>query len=117
MSERDGEPRVLSVERDARSARITLIAQQELHWFDGHFPQAPLLPGVVQTHWAIGFGRAHLDVRGAFRELKNVKFIRVIQPGDRLTLHLEHDPARGELSFEYRSNDAICSAGVASFAA
>lgn len=109
------QPQVLSVERDGGQARIALIAQDGLGWFDGHFPAVALLPGVVQTHWAIGFGRAHLGVRGAFRELKGVKFIRVIQPGDRLTLHLAHDAARGELGFEYRRDDAMCSAGAALF--
>lgn len=111
-----GQPQVLSLESDGREARITLLVQDTLGWFEGHFAEVAVLPGVVQTHWAIEFGRAHLGVRGAFRELKGVKFTRVIQPRDRLTLYLAHTAARGELSFEYRRNDAMCSAGAALFA-
>ena len=41
--------------------------------------------------------------------------MRVIQPGDRVTLLLEFDAARRELTFEYQLAGESCSSGRASF--
>ena len=34
---------------------IDIHIQSDLSWFVGHFPQQPVLPGVVQTHWAVSY--------------------------------------------------------------
>jgi 3-hydroxymyristoyl/3-hydroxydecanoyl-(acyl carrier protein) dehydratase len=71
---------------------------------------------VIQTHWAIGYGREHYDIRGQFKSLGNVKFMKVIVPGARITLELKFDNTRRLLSFRYLHNGALCSQGSAEFA-
>ncbi len=103
------------VESSPGHARIDFAVPVSLEYFDGHFPGCPLLPGVVQIGWAIELAREHIGFDASFRSLSAVKFMRVIQPGDRVTLLLEFDAARRELTFEYQLAGESCSSGRASF--
>lgn len=64
-------------------------------YFQGHFPQLPVMPGVLQVEalaqtMAVyvarqeGFG----DRIGLFAAIDEVRFKRLVQPGDRLTLEI-----------------------------
>ncbi len=64
-------------------------------FFQGHFPQLPVMPGVLQVEalaqtMAVyvarqeGFG----DRIGLFAAIDEVRFKRIVQPGDRLTLEV-----------------------------
>jgi 3-hydroxymyristoyl/3-hydroxydecanoyl-(acyl carrier protein) dehydratase len=79
--------------------------------FAGHFPGQPVLPGVVQTDWAIRLGALHLGTLCLAATDFQVKFRRLIEPGPGLELCLRHDRARRSLSFEYRSLGEIASTG------
>ena len=91
---------------------LELDIQPGLLWFEGHFPDAPILPGVVQIDWAVQFARLHLGLDlPAAREFQ-IKFKAMILPGDSVTLALRHDAAKGRLGFEYRRGDTVCSIGT-----
>lgn len=92
-----------------------LRVPQELSYFQGHFPQCPLLPGVVQISWSIELGRKHVPFSARFRELRAVKFTRVILPGASVTLQLDYSPEERQLHFAYRLDDQVCSSGSALF--
>ena len=64
-------------------------------FFQGHFPELPVMPGVLQVEalaqtMAVyvarqeGFG----DRIGLFAAIDEVRFKRIVQPGDRLTLEV-----------------------------
>ena len=95
------------------SLRLSLPAS--LHFFEGHFPQAQVLPGVVQLDWAQRYGREALGVQGDFRGMEALKFQRVLQPGDQVELRLEYMPGRGRLKFLYQSAQGPHSSGVLLF--
>jgi acyl-CoA synthetase (AMP-forming)/AMP-acid ligase II len=95
------------------SLRLGLPAS--LHCFEGHFPTAKVLPGVVQLDWAQRYGREGLGVRGDFRGMESLKFQRVLQPGDQVELRLEYLPERGRLKFLYQSGQGAHSSGVLLF--
>jgi 3-hydroxymyristoyl/3-hydroxydecanoyl-(acyl carrier protein) dehydratase len=90
---------------------LTLHIQPELAWFIGHFPAAPILPGVVQIDWALHFARRLLGLDLPSARDFQVKFKALIIPGDRLILTLVPDIGRRRLDFDYRRGDAVCSIG------
>lgn len=98
-------PLVREIERDGDGRRVLLeiVAPASLAYFEGHFTQAPILPGVAQVEWAIRFGRDNFALPPAFRAMHALKFQHVIQPDLPVQLELLHDPAKGQLSFAYRS--------------
>jgi 3-hydroxymyristoyl/3-hydroxydecanoyl-(acyl carrier protein) dehydratase len=96
-------PRQRLLERDAMRAVFELVAPSDLLYFDGHFSQAPILPGVVQLDWAIAFGRAHFDLPPVFLGVHALKFQRVIQPEMAFQLELRHEQQKSSLSFRFSS--------------
>lgn len=83
----------------------------DLIYFDGHFQQAAILPGVVQIHWAKHFGKSLLNFSGEFSHLEAIKFQQVIRPNQLVTVSLEFDPEKNRLAFSYRSDAGAHSSG------
>jgi 3-hydroxymyristoyl/3-hydroxydecanoyl-(acyl carrier protein) dehydratase len=79
--------------------------------FAGHFPGAPVLPGVLQVQWALALAAPRLGVAPRCREMAALKFQRLLRPGDVVELELRLDAARGKLHFAYRLDGAHCSSG------
>lgn len=104
-------PEIEALERASDRLDLRFVVPPTLAYFEGHFPDCPVLPGVVQVGWAIEFARRHLPFSARFRSLASVKFTRVIQPNEAIALRLVADAQRRELSFEYRRGDDPCSSG------
>lgn len=100
-------------QRDDGADRLTLTLriQPELDYFVGHFPELPLLPGVVQVDWAVRFGRELLQARGDFVSLDNLKFQAMIVPNATVQLALEWQAASGRLNFAYTQGETVMSSG------
>ncbi|MFK0573819.1 hypothetical protein [Endozoicomonas sp.] len=101
---------IRSVDRRENGLTIRLYIPDELHWFRGHFPDRPVLPGVVQTHWAIGYGVRYLNLPDRIRKLEVIKFKNLIRPDMEITLQLDIK-ANGKLTFSYRHNSDEMSSG------
>ncbi|WP_016832009.1 AMP-binding protein [Herbaspirillum lusitanum] len=96
-------PEQTVLQRDDRSVVLQLHVPPDLLYFDGHFPEAPILPGVVQVDWALALGRQYFDLPAHFRALQALKFQRVVTPGATLTLELENDTQKNLLAFRLHS--------------
>ena len=92
-------------------AKIQCYIQKELIYFDGHFDGSPILPGIVQVHWAEAFGRRLFAFPGRFKSLEVVKFQGIIVPGFIVTLTLNYDDANKKLFFQYESERGVHSSG------
>lgn len=110
------EPVVLDLRREDARVALDLLIPETLLFFRGHFPGFPVLPGVVQLHWAIDIGRRQFGLTGAAPESVQVKFRNVIGPNERISLLLGHDAARRKLTFEYRDALGPRSSGAVAFA-
>lgn len=100
-----------AVEQDGEW-QLELDVPLDLAHFSGHFPQTPVLPGVVQIDWAQQLARQLIkDLPPCFSGMEVLKFQQLVRPGDRLQLSLRFDAARGKLYFAFRNGEAACSSG------
>jgi 3-hydroxymyristoyl/3-hydroxydecanoyl-(acyl carrier protein) dehydratase len=79
--------------------------------FRGHFPERPLLAGVIQIDWAMRLAHTQLGPCPRAAADFQVKYRRVIPPGQALSLHLHIDRAKRLLRFEYLLDGASASVG------
>lgn len=69
-------------------------------WFQGHFPNAPILPGVVQMKTLVlGVARLLWCETKELCSLTKVKFKRPIIPGDQLRISLSYTPTKELITF------------------
>ncbi|POA46460.1 AMP-binding protein [Pseudomonas sp. MPR-ANC1] len=111
VAPRSKAPEVLEqIETDGEWS-LQLSVPPDLAYFSGHFPKAPVLPGVVQVEWALDLGRQLLNLTSPFAGMEVLKFQQLVRPGDEIQLHLRFDPERSKLYFAYRNDTATCSSG------
>ena len=83
--------------------------------FEGHFPEEPILSGLLQVDWAIRLGREAFGFAGAFHGLEHLKFMAPIRPAEPVDLSLVWDGATGCLDFRYSGQGGCKSRGLAVF--
>ncbi len=76
----------------------TIIAQKLVtineHFFQGHFPNVPIMPGVLvlealaQAGGILMHQKGHSDKIALLLNINNAKFRKPVVPGDVLTLHV-----------------------------
>ncbi len=111
MAPRPKSPEILEqIETDGEWS-LQLAVPPDLAYFSGHFPQAPVLPGVVQVEWALQLGQQLMNLPEKFAGMEVLKFQQLVRPGDEIQLHLRFDPVRGKVYFAYRNETATCSSG------
>ena len=101
---------IRDIEKGTNTLTIHFYTQPELEYFKGHFPGRPILPGVVQTHWAIHYGATYLGLPDTIKRLEVIKFKNLIQPDMELSLRLELK-ANGKLVFQYLCDSNVMSSG------
>lgn len=102
---------VRNQERDAVS--LTLKLDGDMTCFKGHFPGHPILPGVIQLHWAALFGASVFGSSRNVAEVSQLKFRKPITPSDVIRLELDFDASAHRLKFSYRSDqDDLHSSGT-----
>ena len=96
-------PQPLWTERGELRATATLQVDPGLRVLDGHFPGAPIVPGVAQLHWVVTLGAQAFGIPAAFLRAEVVKFQQPILPGDRVEVQLQWNPDKGSLQFTLTS--------------
>jgi 3-hydroxymyristoyl/3-hydroxydecanoyl-(acyl carrier protein) dehydratase len=105
-------PEIETLSQPAAGEAVIEFSLPAIHpAFAGHFPDHPLLPGVVQLDWAMAFAARYLGVKDRAATDFQVKYRRVIPPEKRLRLELRVDREKGTLSFTYRCEGEIASSG------
>ncbi|MFZ6751419.1 AMP-binding protein [Undibacterium sp. Ren11W] len=96
-------PRLKLLEREANRLALEVIAPADLLYFDGHFSQMAILPGVVQLDWAIHYGCEYFALAAGFEAVHALKFQQVIRAEMPVTLELIFDAQKNSLNFRYFS--------------
>ena len=94
---------------EEQKIELSLEIPSELIYFDGHFPDLPILAGVVQIQWARKQAEELLGIDKPFAGMEAIKFQQVIQPGNQVSLHLHYK--NGKLNFKYQSETGSHAAG------
>lgn len=90
---------------------LTLKVVEDLDYFTGHFPQAPILAGVVQLDWAIKLAPKYLALSSnSVQNVEVLKFMEVISPGIELTLTLVKK-SEYKFTFKYESDQGTHASG------
>jgi 3-hydroxyacyl-[acyl-carrier-protein] dehydratase len=58
-------------------------------WFDGHFPEAPILPGVAQLAMVVDILNQTLCRTATVTRVSRVRFKSAIRPGDEVTVDIK----------------------------
>ncbi|WMD22885.1 AMP-binding protein [Achromobacter seleniivolatilans] len=95
----------------ANERRYTLDIPLDLAYFSGHFPSAPVVPGVAQISWALSLAQRDLYPGLRFGGMEALKFQRLLRPGDTAILVLRWEEAKQKLYFTCTVDDAPCSSG------
>ncbi|WP_413232119.1 3-hydroxyacyl-ACP dehydratase FabZ family protein [Paraburkholderia nemoris] len=103
---------MLAEARSAETLHFELRVPPTLVHFAGHFPGLPILPGVVQVHWAMHLAAEHVPAVRTLASVDRLKFMAPVPPGAVLNLTLAHDAARGRVQFAYRLSGRECASGV-----
>ncbi len=96
-------PVVRPLQVSGQHVQLALQVPPDLLYFNGHFPGAPILPGVVQTDWALALGRRYFALPPRFLGVSALKFQRVVTPGMTVTLDLQYDADKATLAFRLHS--------------
>jgi acyl-CoA synthetase (AMP-forming)/AMP-acid ligase II/3-hydroxymyristoyl/3-hydroxydecanoyl-(acyl carrier protein) dehydratase len=99
---------VLRTELNAAEIRIELTP--DMIWFEGHFPNQPVLAGIAQIHIAALWAEHVWGWRPAGGRLSHVKFRRILRPGEVVLLRLQRAAPR--LKYSYQLGDIIASEGT-----
>ena len=80
-------------------------------FFQGHFPEAPVLPGVIQLSIARELAEELVGAPLKLKAVKKMKFAHIICPGDEVKVAVSR---KGENSFVYEltKGGLTCSSGV-----
>jgi 3-hydroxymyristoyl/3-hydroxydecanoyl-(acyl carrier protein) dehydratase len=107
-----GLPEVIAQRHHKLHCEVDLLVTPDNPWFEGHFPNQPILPGVVQIGWAVHFAGEIYRISPSVNTLEQIKFKRPIFPNTKLTLHLTPDIERKKLNYDYRDADHLYSSGT-----
>lgn len=97
-------PQIVSIENSGDQCKLSLFLAADLDFFTGHFPGTPVLPGVVQLHWAVELAQLHFGYT-KYRYVQQVevlKFQQILIPEQQVDLILMRKSA-DKFNFVYRS--------------
>ena len=103
--------------READQVLLEVIAPQDLLYFKGHFPVAPVLPGVVQVDWVIQLARDYFELPPYFGGMQGLKFQQIIRPDVPVSLELRYQAPKEAVQFRYFSEVGQHASGLILFKA
>jgi 3-hydroxymyristoyl/3-hydroxydecanoyl-(acyl carrier protein) dehydratase len=95
------------------SATIILAMRipEDLSYFVGHFDAIPVVPGVVQIHWAVHYARQYFKIDQRFSHMEVIKFKELLLPNQHLQLDLHYQQTDCKLRFCYHFETTEYSSG------
>jgi 3-hydroxymyristoyl/3-hydroxydecanoyl-(acyl carrier protein) dehydratase len=97
------EPKILQQQISDMELKLELVFLEEAEYFQGHFPQIAILPGVVQVHFAVLYAQRYLEVQPEISSVTRLKFANIIQPKQQVNLSLKLVKQKHKVCYKYES--------------
>ncbi|MBN1474188.1 MAG: hypothetical protein JW914_06205 [Syntrophaceae bacterium] len=84
---------------------VSCFAPADSPWFDGHFPGEPILPGIAIVHTvrqAILKDIQKKNERFVLDELRRIRFVQPVRPGEELKITVLREDTGGEILFSFK---------------
>lgn len=102
-------PALTLVSQTEQQVSLLLEISADIHWFAGHFPGAPVLPGVTQLDWAVHYSKRYFSAFAEVMSVEVLKFQQMIRPGQQLLLVLERSAEQTSLFSYSRNGEKVAS--------
>ena len=103
-------PVILNRDEKQNEIIYKVLFHKNCNFFNGHFPEFKLVPGVVQIYWAKEFAKAHFNVELGEGQWKRIKFSNIIKPDSIVNLRLIKDEK--QVSYEFYSDEKKYASGT-----
>ncbi len=97
---------------DGFTAELSFIARPDLPWFQGHFSEMPVLPGLAQVHIAVRLAEEIWAAGPASMNVNRLKFHRLVTPDENVSVKLSFRPEAKKLEFAFSHCNARVSTGL-----
>lgn len=78
------------IEKSDVQLELNLFIPDDLYYFQGHFTEAAILPGVVLIDWVMNFLVQYFSVdKTSLVSIEALKFQQVIRPNSQITLQIK----------------------------
>lgn len=103
-------PIILNRVEKENTITYQLFFYKNCNFFNGHFTDFKLVPGVVQMFWAKEFANYHYNLRLGQGQWKKIKFSNIIQPDSIINLKLEK--TNTQVNYEFYSENMKYASGI-----
>ena len=101
-------PELSKISIEGNSIELCMVIPEKCKFFEGHFDEAPILPGVAQLFWVETYAKILLG-KSTVQGLNRLKFHKIIRPDSQAVLIMQS--AEDKIDFRYEVNDTVCSSG------
>ena len=96
---------------DGETLSGSCLVAADMPFFNGHFPDLPIMPAVAQIEMIRELLEKHADWNTTIAGGSGLKFSGRIQPNDNLTIRLQRRSS-GDISFSVENKTTVVSKGM-----
>lgn len=111
LQSRIQEPLILSSKHTPNKFEACFLFEPTAEYFKGHFPKFPVLPGVIQIHFAIYYLKTKYKIIPNHYSINKLKFSGIILPSTTINFTLEKK-SDTEFCFTYAAESKVYSSGT-----
>ena len=104
------------MEKTANSVTLEFSIPSSSPYFNGHFPEFPILPAVAQVELVIRLASEYLGTGIDISEIRRIKFSNFFKPDNPHLLRIDKKEDKGERTLSFKvfspASDTVFSSGV-----